>query len=716
MAHSIRNFVLLLSLVSIVSALVKPRDFITNGIYTATYSDNSIGYLPKLKTAPGHTAGNNLNLNYQGNTSYIDLYEKEGADVTHYSANDWAQYRTAFTTPEVNKMIETYTFPVRGLESTMSVTTEIKGTTTADSYISVLVQFQVPCESETEDIKATDIKPRFRFTFDVEVDGDDGPSNGFFHDTMGEILGTNGFHDEIQLLGDDHLVASASIFQSTLNPSSYKVYIQTRGRKTGFDRYDFASYLDSVEYDKNFYYQGHNPSKDITSTSEGDMDDSVAILYYDGSACLEEPGVPLLACGQPGLVEYEMKISALPTADTISTAVCEYCMLATDGDDDDSDGDGVNNDVDNCPDGAAGKRFCDQRQQDYDNDGYGNACDHCPFVWSDDDDGNSDSDGDGLGNVCDNCYMEPNPLQEDADNDTIGDVCDNCMDEFNTDQADEDDDDIGDVCDLCPGVTDSDNTDTDGDGFGDPCDKCKYKATEDNLDDDSDGVGNDCDNCPNDSNQFQEDGDNDKVGDVCDNCEFKYNPEQTDSDEDGFGDVCDNCIHYPNVEQYDSDDDGAGDACDNCPGVVNADQNNYDGDEFGDECDACPYIFSTSNEDNDFDGKADQCDNCPEMPNPDQSDVDGDSVGDRCDNCPNDINPYQRNSDNDQYGDACDACPRSRWEDDIIAVEGGNAYNIPMGELGCYLSDVVDQCTVEYCVRSGPTTPTKDPRVAQVLY
>ena len=84
----------------------------------------------------------------------------------------------------------------------------------------------------------------------------------------------------------------------------------------------------------------------------------------------------------------------------------------------DGDGDGINDDVDNCPNTA------NSDQADNDGDGMGDVCD-------------DDDDNDGVLDVNDNCPLTANAGQEDYDGDGLGDICD--ADDDNDGCLDDDD-------------------------------------------------------------------------------------------------------------------------------------------------------------------------------------------------------------------------------------------------------------------------------------
>ncbi len=148
-------------------------------------------------------------------------------------------------------------------------------------------------------------------------------------------------------------------------------------------------------------------------------------------------------------------------------------------------------------------------------------------------------DGDGIPDDVDNCPHQPNPDQTDTDGDTLGDVCDNCPQQPNPDQTDTDDDGLGDLCDPdddgdgvpddvdnCPLDPNEDQADLDRDGVGDLCDPDRDGDDLPNEEDpcpldprndqDGDGICGDQDNCPEIPNEDQRDTDGDETGDVCD--------------------------------------------------------------------------------------------------------------------------------------------------------------------------------------------------------
>ncbi len=197
----------------------------------------------------------------------------------------------------------------------------------------------------------------------------------------------------------------------------------------------------------------------------------------------------------------------------------------------DADGDGVPDDVDECPDLAEDNDGFEDNDgcPDFDNDddGVPDAQDQCP-TQKEDEDGFEDEDG---------C---PDP---DNDRDGIPDVNDACPDQPGPRSGDP-------KTNGCPRI------DRDGDGVSDAVDKCPDEP------EDKDGFADD-DGCP--------DGDNDGDGipDVADRCPNQAGPASAnpkwngcpipDKDGDTFDDDADRCPTQPETWNGVRDDDGCPD-------------------------------------------------------------------------------------------------------------------------------------------------------------
>jgi hypothetical protein len=159
-----------------------------------------------------------------------------------------------------------------------------------------------------------------------------------------------------------------------------------------------------------------------------------------------------------------------------------------------------------------------------------------------------DVDGDGIGDQVDNCPQERNGDQQNTDRtwpggDLLGDRCDTDADADGVPNPTPYYNDIRPGTDNCPLVQNPGQEMTEeSEPFGEAC----Y------VDTDGDSHPDPLDNCPDVANPEQEDYDFDRTGDVCDpdddfdgefdavdNCPLVYNWEQTDADGDGIGAACD---------------------------------------------------------------------------------------------------------------------------------------------------------------------------------
>ena len=140
------------------------------------------------------------------------------------------------------------------------------------------------------------------------------------------------------------------------------------------------------------------------------------VAYSTLKAYVNQGAYPLFFCGEPS-----EEPSCIPFRQGEFTGMSSP---------DDQDGDGVSDDLDNCPTVFNAPRPLEGNfQGDVDQDGLGDACDRCPL------------------NEGEDCVAF-NP--DDTDNDMVEDRIDNCPGLSNPDQEDQDQDLIGDLCDACP--------------------------------------------------------------------------------------------------------------------------------------------------------------------------------------------------------------------------------------------------------------------------
>ncbi len=344
----------------------------------------------------------------------------------------------------------------------------------------------------------------------------------------------------------------------------------------------------------------------------------------------------------------------------------------------DMDGDGIDNELDDCPNSAGNSTMDQIGCPDSDGDGYSDSGDVFPSDSSE----WADSDGDGVGNNGDTFPTDYNETQ-DSDGDGVG----NNGDAFPNDA--------------------NETTDSDGDGVGDNSDAFPNNSAE-NFDFDGDGVGDNSDEFPDDANETQ-DSDGDGIGDNGDEYPFLNN--FNDSDGDSFFDLEDDFPNDP-TQWSDYDGDGHGDnpeGNDSDLFINNVTQwSDTDGDGFGDNwgnpewnttrlfvwpgqfvegaelADHCPTQFGNSSADgffgcpdDDKDGIANIYDEIDNSQNETVDlDTDFDGILDSEDLCPDseagafvDASGCLVDSDGDGIDDLQDKCPNTNLGA-IINVEG----------------------------------------------
>lgn len=283
-----------------------------------------------------------------------------------------------------------------------------------------------------------------------------------------------------------------------------------------------------------------------------------------------------------------------------------------------------------------------------------------------------DEDGDGVGDEVDNCPFVANPTQANHDGDAFGDLCD--ADDDNDAILDTDDDcALGNLSWISSTATDHDmdgcadlteDNDDDNDGMDDNTDYC---ATGDLAWTSSSSTDYDMDGCRDAGEDY--DDDNDRICDAAvmdgfwtcseSSAEIDLCPMSSPSffsimSNDGDQDGCED-----NTEDLDDDNDGFSDSIDNCPdnaGTSDA------GSVIG--CD-----------DWDADGYADSVDEFPTEPTQ-WSDLDGDGFGDEVDGLEGDHCPTVAGiSSNDRIG--CLDTDRDGWSDPDaawLATDGADAF------------------------------------------
>ena len=164
------------------------------------------------------------------------------------------------------------------------------------------------------------------------------------------------------------------------------------------------------------------------------VDTSLAGTSLSYSNISSKAAYPLFFCETPNN-EPSCVPARVEENDTDFQGTTRYDGIVSMGDD--SDGDGIKDNADNCPTMFNPIRPMDtnRKQADFDGDGLGDICDSHPTCATNDDScpvfNTDDRDSDGVDNLVDNCPDLENMDQADTDGDGMGDACDACPEDAN---------------------------------------------------------------------------------------------------------------------------------------------------------------------------------------------------------------------------------------------------------------------------------------------
>ena len=243
----------------------------------------------------------------------------------------------------------------------------------------------------------------------------------------------------------------------------------------------------------------------ISGKPNGRFIEQVTVNYVDGQGTNRNYGTFSGSSVSVSIIGWVQSVSVsltdgydgnAPTNLSVNLSSIDFCIETVQCDD--SDGDGVCDDQDQCP------GFDDNL--DTDGDGIPDGCDTCNDLVDSDSDGVSDCIDQEINSPCPN-NVDSNGVSLDTDGDGICDDFDICPN--GDDTVDTDGDGVPDGCDACQGSDDT--LDSDGDSIPDGCDVC---VNDPENDADGDGVCGDLDICPGGDDNVDSDGDG--IPDFCD--------------------------------------------------------------------------------------------------------------------------------------------------------------------------------------------------------